>query len=1299
MQVIEKLEQEIQELFNSEKYEEAVDVLKKKMEGNDSSDELKNRAAYLLGRIKFYREDYGSAQKYFGEALLFNKEDVFSRLYLGMLREKDNKTIESLRIFSSCLETNPELDQLNHKIQKQSLKLTSGEDDTDNLLIELEEKFRNREKGIPLVSIIVLCYNKLDFTKKCIKSIFKNTKYDNFEVIVVDNASVDDTPAYLEAYGDKIKFIHSDINTGFVGGNNIAFEHAEGEYLLFLNNDTEVTPNWLKFLYNTFIIHPDAGAVGSMLVYPDGTLQEAGGIIFNDATGWNYGKNGKVVDSKYTFVREVDYCSGAALMVKKNLFEKHGRFDERFAPAYFEDTDLCFGMRKLGYKVYYCPLSRVIHYEGATAGTDLSKGFKKYQMINTPKFIDKWKDELKWQYPPDAKMQYQFSNRKKGKRILVIDDIPPFPDRAAGALRHYHTLKQMVNLGYQVTYVHLMGKEFNDKSGKKYFDEFKMQGVEFFWFNYELWWNFRNSKEVDSVLEDLIDSLDLKYRKFDLIYIAFWHIADYFIDLIKKEVPETPILIDTMDVHYLREIRKAEISGNKKELQEANITKQRELNVYSKADCITTVTENDRDVLKKELPDKSIVVLTDVHDPYNSKVTFEERKDFLFIGNFNHNPNEDAVFYFVEKIFPHIKKKLKDCKFYVVGNKPTKKIKELDSKDIVVTGWVPEVKPYLEQCRVSVVPLRFGAGNKGKVGETLSHGLPMVSTTIGAEGMGIVNEEHSFVSDDPLQFAEYCVKLYSDKNTWEGFSQKGKALVASQYSSELMRKRLHYIMSYDSKEAFKTPRALSFPNPPKVSIILVTYNQYNYTKECLTSLRKYTDVSYEVIVIDNKSSDKTVKLIKKDFPEIHLIKNDENLGFPNAVNQGIKASIGEYVLLLNNDTVLTEGWLKRMVEVAENDNLIGMVGPISNEVSGVQIDKEANYKTIDEMHKYASEVKEKFNGVVKPFPRLAFLCTLIRRELINKVGGLDERYSPGNFEDDDFCLRAQMVGYKTVIVYDVFIHHYGSVSFKAKGNDQYADRLETNKKKFVDKWGGTPENIWLEGKEINKRNFKYSVHPNEFQCNLERAFAELDSKDYKYTLIYLEKAFALYDHSITQITYKDLINLMGNIALMINDTEKAQNYFSLELEEDTESARALTGIGRVFVAREMYKEAKDYFEKALAIDSQNASAIAGLNEVKAKVERPTQVVSENDMNLEEMIAKAESYIEKEEFGEAKSILTELLKVEPDNINALNDISVVYILEGNFEKAIEIISRVIELDPENEVALGNMQYLKEQTDSE
>jgi GT2 family glycosyltransferase len=1194
-----EIDKRLQSFLNTAAYPEALEYLESLKSDSSHSNDIFNRIFYQIGRIKFYQGKTDKAKQNFLTAIKYLTSDSYSKIFLAKILEKQGKPNSALNLLKHIYKQNKAFEHVFFVMNKVIEQINHDDSELKEFMFSSELFLAPDTKSkFPKISILILCYNKIEFTIKCLTTLFKNTSYPNFEVIVVDNSSVDDTPGYLESFGEKIKFIHSDQNLGFVGGNNLASRYAEGEFLVFLNNDTEVHPLWLDHLIATFNYHPDAGAAGSMLIYPDGKLQEAGGVIFEDATGWNYGKNTEPIDSRYNFVREVDYCSGAALMIRKSLFTKLNGFDEQYAPAYYEDTDLCFGVRSLGYKVYFNPFSKVTHYEGATAGTDLNSGYKKYQIINAEKFKAKWVKELQTQYPNQPDLSYHFSNRNKSKRILIIDDIPPLPDRASGAKDHYQMLMQMVELGYNVTYVFLSGTAYTDDKAKEYLYQLKMKGVEFIWFKYESWWSYRNEPQVKPILISLIDSLEIKKRGFDLVYLAFWNIAGYFIDLIKKEIPTVPIVVDSVDIHFLREKRRAELLKDRSLMKEAETIKKNELAVYAKADCIKTVTLQDRTELKKYLKDKSIIVMPGVHDAVQLNTTFDERKDLLFIGNFNHNPNEDAVAHFIKNIFPLISIKIPGIKFYIVGNNPTEKIKNYSAENIIVTGWVPETKPYLEMCRLSVVPLRYGAGYKGKVCETLSHGVPMVATSIAAEGIGIIDGKHSFIADDPVRFAEQVITLYNSKELWEKFSKQGQELIDAQFSTKLLKKRVQYMMSFESKESFKSDKAIQFPEPPEVSIIIVTHNQWHYTKLCLDSIRRFTNLSHEIIIIDNASSDETLNQLFKHYPEIRLITNNKNLGFPEAVNQGIKTAIGDYILLLNNDTEVTEDWLYYLLKVAKNETSIGIVGPISNEVSGVQIDKEANYKTIDEMHLYAASVKEKNKNKILQFPRVAFLCTLIKREVINKIGGLDERFSPGNFEDDDFCLRAQLAGYKTVIAQDVFIHHYGSKSFKADGEKKYIERLKTNHKIFVNKWSADPDEIWLKQKPFNHaKSLFISIDKDEFIKSFERAQNNIKDKEFDLALNKLELSIENYDSSgkaYSIISKEDLLLLSANVSLIIKDLEKAKTYFEEVLTLNPSSSEACFGLGQVFYQAEMFEESKTMLEWAIINDSKNLKASESL---------------------------------------------------------------------------------------------------------
>ena len=508
-----------------------------------------------------------------------------------------------------------------------------------------------------------------------------------------------------------------------------------------------------------------------------------------------------------------------------------------------------------------------------------------------------------------------------------------------------------------------------------------------------------------------------------------------------------------------------------------------------------------------------------------------------------------------------------------------------------------------------------------------------------------------------------------------------------------------------------------------VSILIITYNQYSFTKKCMESILSHTTINKEIIIIDNASSDKTPAEIKKNYPQVKIYSNAENAGFPKAVNQGIKESNGKYILLLNNDTVTTKGWLERMLEVAESDDKIGIVGPISNAVSGVQLDKDAKYPDIKSMHEYARTVKNKNSGKIEEFPRVAFLCTLIKKEVIEKIGGLDERFSPGNYEDDDFCLRAQLAGYKTVIAKDVFIHHYGSKSFTADGEEKYRERLEINRNKFVEKWGGTPEDIWLKGKQIKGRNIMITLNKNEFVENIERALPLIEEKDYTNALQLLNNAIGTYDkydHEEHDLDLTYLLNLAGNISLLAGYVNGARSYFEKALNLDTSSSLACSGLGDVLFIEGSYEAAKTMYEWGVKNNPENKAAVEGLAKVNKVFNYPEDDISlskkkedneidadsaETKPDTEKLMQEAYSFFNEKDFESALSKLTLAERLfngqlsNPTNIDFAvsfhNMKGFVYLGLNDTENAKACFEKALNLDSNSSQAcagLGEVLYL-------
>ncbi|MCP4048291.1 MAG: glycosyltransferase [Gammaproteobacteria bacterium] len=626
----------------------------------------------------------------------------------------------------------------------------------------------------PRVSIIIPVFNQWAYTAACLTSLLEiKGKYD-FELIMVDDQSSDETAHHLSRI-EGLTHLRNKKNLGFVGGCNRGARHARGEYVVFLNNDTQVLQGWLDELIDTFDREPLAGLVGSRLVYPDGSLQESGGIIFNDGSGWNYGRDQNAEDPKYHFLRESDYVSGACIALKTKYFHELGAFDERYSPAYYEDTDLAFRVRESGRKVFIQPQSVIVHYEGVTSGTDTSSGTKKYQLINQKTFVERWQKALELQPEPVSDpfngpaIRHASQHRLKGC-ILFIDATTPEPDKDSGSVRLTNLMQCFRDLGYGVTF-------FADNRGYagSYTRDLQKTGVEVL---FNPW------------LTSLHEFFRKRGRDFDYIFVSRHYIAVNYIPLIKRYCHHARFIFDTVDLHYLREQRLAELEQSRTLKRTSRLTRHSELRVIKAADATLVVSSVEKEVLSEDAPGEKVHVLSNIHQVPGRNKEYADRKDIYFVGSYRHPPNIDAACWFVNDIWPLIHRQLPDMRFHLIGGKAPERVKALSGDGVVFHGFVESLEPFLSDCRLAVAPLRYGAGVKGKVNMSMAHGQPVVATPAAAEGMFAENGRELLIAENAEVFASEVVRLYQDEELWNRLSDASVQNVEDHFSMAAARDSL-----------------------------------------------------------------------------------------------------------------------------------------------------------------------------------------------------------------------------------------------------------------------------------------------------------------------------------------------------------------------------------------------------------------------------------------------------------------------------------------------------------------------------
>jgi GT2 family glycosyltransferase len=613
----------------------------------------------------------------------------------------------------------------------------------------------------PLVSIIIPVYGQHLLTFSCLASIQRcATPQIPFEVIVIDDCSPEPAETALSVVSG-IRHMRNEENLGFLKTCNKAAALARGEYVLLLNNDTLVTPGWLSAMLGTFSQRANVGMVGAKLIYPDGRLQEAGGIVWRDGSAWNWGRDQDASLPAFNYLREVDYCSGACLLLQRSFWEEVGGFDERYVPAYYEDTDLAFRVREAGKRVYYQPASVVVHFEGKSSGTDVTQGVKKHQVINQQTFLARWHHVLT-RHRLNGLMPHLERDRYAKRRVLVLDACMLTPDQDSGSLRMFELLGLMARLDAKVTFL-----ADNLEYREPYVSQIENLGVEVLY---------------HPVHSNVLRFLERSAADYEVIVLSRATVAVKYVDVVRRVAPRAKLVFDTVDLHFLRQEREAELSGDSLQKAAAARMKAQELSIMQRCDVTLVVSPVEQQLLSQIAPSVHLAIVSNVHVAMPGARGFDERSGAIFIGGFRHPPNLDAITWYAESVLPILRQSGANIVTTVIGSNVPPSLAKYAAEDFIIAGFVADISPYYDAARMSISPLRYGAGVKGKVNMAMQYGVPVIATAASVEGMHLTSGVDVFMADDPSSFADAMITVNTNAALWEQMRTHGLSNIETYFS-------------------------------------------------------------------------------------------------------------------------------------------------------------------------------------------------------------------------------------------------------------------------------------------------------------------------------------------------------------------------------------------------------------------------------------------------------------------------------------------------------------------------------------
>lgn len=613
----------------------------------------------------------------------------------------------------------------------------------------------------PQVTIVIPFFDKLELTLACLRKLQENDDKIQYDILLVDDGSNEKTKSLLRGVRG-VRYLEISRNVGYLTAMNIAMSSFSAEYVVLLNNDCLPMNGWLDELFRISQENQGGLIVGSTLLFQDGLLQESGSQIFADGSARNIGHSENYDKEIYTFVREVDYCSFASVLIPRSIWLELGGFDNRYSPAYYEDVDFCLSAWTQGYRVLVAPQSRVIHHLSQSYSNDSQK--TEIMQRSRGELVKKWNLAEMPIWPSQTSSRIEALRESKGI-VVVIDGVLPDGKRDAGSQRTLAIIKNLQELGF-----HVILSALNPTTSIIQIKRLQDSGVEVY--------------TQSSQLQIYLSSRSNRIKHFWLIRS---HIIENFETVCRNIAPMANIIYDVMDLAYDQTDSQIKLDRFDRNL------------IANSSNVIVLCSPYELELALTENQDAKIESLFMPIIPRTLGNNFKVRSGILFVGGFTHTPNLVSMQWFASEVLPLLRKSGFNDQINIVGAGLKEDEKNyFQSLGLIVHGKIDELDEVYFSNRLSIAPLTVGRGLKGKILESMSFGLPVVTTSIGAEGFPISGELPFIIANSPEDFSKSILRLYGDEILWTDLQASSFSFLRKNYSKQNISSRINHILNYNS---------------------------------------------------------------------------------------------------------------------------------------------------------------------------------------------------------------------------------------------------------------------------------------------------------------------------------------------------------------------------------------------------------------------------------------------------------------------------------------------------------------------